>query len=104
MGEALDDFLSDMERGEEMTRFMRREEDEGYELGRAKVLHISEKALRVEVLEGPQQGLGAEGAEAFWVPKSQIHSSSQVDDTTLLDEEGTLVTSLWWARQRGFAA
>lgn len=80
-----------------MTRFMRREEDEGYEVGRVKVTYITERALKVDVLDGDHVS-----EEELWVPKSQLHSSSQVDDTTLIDEEGTLVTSRWWAKQRGF--
>lgn len=53
------------------------------------VLSISEtdKALLVEI-EGNQ----------FWVPKSQIDDDSEV---WLPQQEGTLITSEWWAQQRG---
>lgn len=85
-----------------MTRFMKRKEDEPFELGQAKVVHITERALRVEILDGPHAGLGADGDEPCWIAKSQIHSTSEVNDTTLIDEEGLLVVTKWLAGQKGW--
>jgi hypothetical protein len=81
-----------------MTRFLKRTEDEGYEVGRVRVTFITERAIKVEYLDGPHVG----DTDQF-VPKSQIHSSSEVNDTTLIDEEGTLVISRWLAGKRGWA-
>lgn len=77
-----------------------RREDSGYELGRCRVLHITERAIKVEVIEGPNAGMGAEGEEALWLPKSQIHSNSEIDDTSLIDDEGVAWTSAWLAGQK----
>jgi hypothetical protein len=71
------------------------------ELGIAKVLHITERAVRVVVEEGPCEGMGSDDDEPLWIPKSQLHSSSELDDTTLIDETGRLVVSAWFANQRG---
>lgn len=37
--------------------------------------------------------------EDFWIPTSQVHDDSEVFEK---DHEGTLVISLWLARQRGW--
>lgn len=107
MGDALDDLLDTYERRPwldeepeeeiEVTRFAKRTEGEGYEVGRVRVEQITERALRVTYLDGPHMG-----DEDTWVPKSQIHSTSEIDDTKLLDEEGTLIISAWLAGKRGW--
>ena len=81
-----------------MTRFFpKREEQPGYEVGRVRVTTIYEKAIRVEILDGPHAG-----DEDNCFPKSQLHTSSEVDDTMLIDEEGMLVISGWLAGKRGW--
>lgn len=80
-----------------MTRFMKREEGEGYEVGRVRVEQITERAIRVTYLDGDHMD-----DPDTWVPKSQIHSTSEVNDTTLVDEEGTLIISAWLAGKRGW--
>jgi len=111
MGDALDDFLEsrmgiEQDLGCEddwdpecvdMTRFLKREDGPGYEVGRCRVVTIYEKAVRVDILDGPHAG---DDDNCF--PKSQLHSSSEVNDTTLIDEEGTLVISAWLAGKRGW--
>jgi hypothetical protein len=86
-----------------MVRFSRERRDEpGYHLGKCKVLFLTEKAIRVEVLDGPHKGLGAEGGEACWLPKTQIHPDSEINDTSFLDVEGEAVMTDWIARQKGW--
>jgi hypothetical protein len=110
MGDAFDDFLDsrlgwededDLEdEGSPVTRFFTRSEEKpGYEVGRCRVTTIYEKAIRVEILDGPHAG---DSDNCF--PKSQIHTSSEVNDGTLIDEEGTLVISAWLAGKRGWKA
>ena len=79
-----------------------RKNEPSFELGRVKVLHISAAALRIEVLDGPHAGAGAEGEEAVWCPKSQIHPTSEIDDTSFVDTEGTLTVTEWIAKQKGW--
>jgi hypothetical protein len=107
MGDALDDLLDSYERRpwldeepeeeHQVTRFMKREEGAGYEVGRVRVEQITERAIRVTYMDGPH----VDDTDT-WIPKSQIHSTSEVNDTTLLDEEGTLVISAWLAGKRGW--
>jgi hypothetical protein len=106
VGDALDDYFATrdfdadecgQEEDPKLTRFMKRTEDAGYEVGRVRVDRISERAILVTYLDGPHAGDTDQ-----WVPKSQIHSTSEVNDTTLLDEEGTLVISAWLAGKRGW--
>lgn len=74
--------------------------DDGYAVGKCKLLHLTEKALRVEVLDGEHAGKGAEGGEPFWVAKSQLHPDSELDDTTLVNEELELRITTWLAQQK----
>lgn len=39
--------------------------------------------------------------EEHWIPKSQIHDDSEVYKA---DTEGTLIVSLWIAKQKGFGS
>ncbi len=80
----------------------RRKEGPGVNLGNCKVLHITERAIKVEVLDGPHAGMGAEGEEACFIPKSQIHPDSELNDESFLDTEGELVVTAWFAGQRGW--
>lgn len=110
MGDALDDFLAARSGWEceddwepecaDMTRFFKKEEGPPFEVGRVRVTQISERAIRVEVVDSPYAA-DIDGRDE-WFPKSQLHSSSEVNDTTLIDEEGTLVISTWLAGKRGW--
>lgn len=112
MADALDALFEGFEREElfeafereeqAVTRFMKRREDEPFAVGTARVTYISEKALKVEILDGPHAGLGADGEEPCWIAKSQIHTTSEVNDTTLIDEDGLLVITKWLAGQKGW--
>lgn len=110
MGDALDDFLESRHEWEGlddreeiddvMTRFFKREEGPPFEVGRVRLVQISERAIRVEPIDSPYAA-DIVDREA-WFPKSQLHSTSEVDDTTLVDEEGTLIISTWLAGKRGW--
>lgn len=109
MGDALDDFLESRmgietdeweDREDDMTRFFKREEGPPFEVGRVRVAQISERAIRVEPIDSPYAA-DIVDREA-WFPKSQLHSTSEVNDTTLVDEEGTLIISTWLAGKRGW--
>lgn len=66
--------------------------DEGYELGEALVLTVTEKAVLVQV-EG----------EEIWVPKSILHEDSEIDEESEKDDEGDVLVKTWWAEQEGYA-
>lgn len=110
MGDALEDFLRarlgvydpDGQDSWERNMGFSKKEDEGYELGRCRVQHLTDKAIKVEVLEGVNAGMGAEGEPALWLPKSQIHSNSEINDTSLIDDEGTAWVSAWLAGQKNW--
>lgn len=85
-----------------MTRWSgrNRADDNGFPLGRVRVLHITSAALKLELLDHPEwQG----DADGVWMPKSQIHLSSEIDNTALIDEEGQMIVTTWIAGQKGFA-
>lgn len=79
-----------------MTRIDDGQGDEPFRLGRGRVDRSSEKALRV-MLE-PSSLLGA---KAVWVPKSVIHSESEIYDA-LTNARGELVVKRWFARKEGW--
>jgi len=66
----------------------RREVDAGVVVGEGKVTRITERALLVEFPQGEK-----------WVPKSQLHENSVIDDASLMKEEGTVIISSWLAKQ-----
>lgn len=82
-----------------MTRWQRpaRKHDDGIPMGKVRLEYISEKALKVEFLETtPNNEIDQ------WVPKSQLHADSEIDDTTLIGEEGELRVSTWIFEQKGW--
>jgi hypothetical protein len=60
----------------------------GQDIGTAKVLRVTDKALLVRLED--------HGDKEVWVPKSQIHEDSEVYDA---DHEGVLVVSEWFAKK-----
>ena len=72
---------------------MSRRNDEGQEpenLGKCKVIKETNLAL------GVRKEDDEEGAPLFWVPKSVLHSDSEVTEQ---DAEGELVVKRWWAEK-----
>jgi hypothetical protein len=65
------------------------EEKEPVEFEDVKVEKETEMALLVEI-EG----------DKYWVPKSQVHKDSEVNEE---GDEGTLITTRWWAEKEGLA-
>jgi hypothetical protein len=83
MGEALDDFLDDMEMAEYQDGDLRMHT----EVEDVLVKSETEKALLC-IIEGEQ----------MWIPKSQITDDSEVWKQ---GDEGTLVITEWLAEQKG---
>jgi hypothetical protein len=67
---------------------------DGTNLGRAKVLRTTDKALLIalEADDDPSQN--------FWIPKSVIHDDSEVYSEKA--NEGDLIVKTWWAEKNGF--
>jgi hypothetical protein len=63
---------------------------DGVNLGPAKVVRATEKALLVLL----------DGEEEAWVPKSVIHDDSEVYSEKA--NEGDLIVAGWWAKNNGF--
>jgi endo-beta-N-acetylglucosaminidase D len=68
---------------------MPREEKEPVEFEDIKAEAETEKAILVEI-EG----------DKYWVPKSQVHEDSEVNEK---GDEGILITTRWWAEKEGLA-
>ena len=62
----------------------------GVNLGPAKVLRATDKALLVSL----------DGEEEVWVPKSVIHDDSEVYSEKA--DEGDIVVLAWWAKNNGY--
>ena len=77
---------------ESVSRF--KKEDAGHSLGQVEVITITDKALLVKEA-------GTPGDKGDWYPKSQIHSSSELDEHSLVGETGELVITEWLATQKG---
>lgn len=61
--------------------------DEGVHIGHVKVIHLTDKALLVEI-EGDTD-------DKRWVPKGQLHPDGEIKDYALVNEEGELVITDW---------
>jgi hypothetical protein len=75
----------------------RRETDPGFSLGKVKVTFMTDKALKVEFLDHPEYA----DVDGLFIPKSQIHETSKIDDTSLIDDEDEMVITTWLANQKG---
>lgn len=65
--------------------------------------HFDENGFDYGEVEGIKETLKAllvdDGTQEFWVPKSQIHESSEVNTDT---DAGMLIVSAWFAREKGW--
>jgi hypothetical protein len=77
-------------------------EDAGFELGDVEVVGVTERALRVRLSEVPDGVEDVADDGTTWIPKSQLHKRSYLDDTAIVGEKGAMVVSTWFAGQRGF--
>lgn len=68
-----------------------RDRDPGYSLGIQTVKRLTEKAFLFEI-----------DGEDVWIPKSQIHENSEIQEHALVTEEGELVITEWLAVQKNF--
>lgn len=71
-------------------------DDDGFRLGIGRVVASTEKALSVAL--DPSSLLGA---KKIWVPRSVIHSDSELFDA-LDHASGELVVEEWFARREGW--
>jgi hypothetical protein len=67
---------------------------EPYTIGTAEALKQTDKAILVEMQDGPLED------KQFWVPLSVISPDSEVTDE---GDRGLLVTYKWWAKSNGYA-
>lgn len=65
--------------------------EETFELHDVHCKHATDKAILVE---------GGDLDDEEWIPLSQVSDESEVMD---IDDEGTLIITLWLAEQKGWA-
>lgn len=66
--------------------------DETIEFENVEVRHATERALLC-VIDG----------EEYWMPKSQIASGSELDESSEAGDKGSLLVSEWIAREKGLS-
>lgn len=71
---------------------MGRSRDEGVELEVDEVKAVTDQALLI-VVDGDEH----------WLPKSQIHPDSEMDDDAEKGDSGSVTVTAWWAEKAGVA-
>lgn len=106
MGDMADDInqfcLDGQDSWERPMGFQKRQEQAGVDIGRCRVTYITEKAIRVLPLDRTDVTDDGRSDAEVWLAKSQLHSDSEINDTSLMDEEGIAVVSAWLASKKGW--
>jgi hypothetical protein len=63
--------------------------DTGVHIGRVTIERLTDRALLCVLPDGSEK----------WVPKSQLHPESEIQDYALINEEGELVITDWLKRK-----